>query len=86
MQRQPQTRRAFLKTTGAAALAATMSSCASPSVGNPVSGYRRPYSRNPWVAPRISRDRIVRVVVGSRPYRPSGFVVKGERMGALSLV
>ena len=81
MQRQRQTRRDFFKTTGAAALAATVSGCASPTVGTPVSGYTRPYSRNPWVAPRISRDRIVRVVVGNRPYRPSGFVVKGERMG-----
>lgn len=81
MQRQGQTRRDFIKATGATALAATLGGCASRTVGTPVSVYSRPYSRNPWVAPRISRDRIVRVVVGNRPYRPSGFVVKGERMG-----
>ncbi len=81
MERQGHTRRNFLKTTGATALAATLGGCASPSVDASVSAYARPYSRNPWVAPRISRDRVVRVVVGSRPYRPSGFVVKGERMG-----
>ncbi|WOJ94200.1 FAD-dependent oxidoreductase [Congregibacter variabilis] len=49
--------------------------------GQRVSGvgrYARPLSRQPFVAPRISEDRIVRVIVGHRPFRPSGFVVKRE--------
>lgn len=41
--------------------------------------YFRPYSRNPLLAPRISMDNVIRVIVGHRPYRPSGFVVKGEK-------
>jgi glycine/D-amino acid oxidase-like deaminating enzyme len=40
--------------------------------------YNRPHSRGPFIAPRISKDKIVRVIVGLRPYRPSGFVVKLE--------
>jgi D-amino-acid oxidase len=30
---------------------------------------------------RVSRDRIVRTLVGLRPYRDRGFVVRGERLG-----
>lgn len=30
---------------------------------------------------KVSRDRVIRTVVGLRPYRPEGFVVKVERLG-----
>ena len=30
---------------------------------------------------KVSKDRIIRTVVGLRPYRPEGFVVKAERLG-----
>ena len=35
---------------------------------------------------RVSRDRVIREVVGLRPYRPSGFVVDAERFGNKLLV
>jgi D-amino-acid oxidase len=35
---------------------------------------------------RVSRDRIIREVVGLRPYRAAGFVVEGERVGEKFLV
>jgi D-amino-acid oxidase len=35
---------------------------------------------------KVSRDRIIREVVGLRPYRPSGFVVDAERFGNKLLV
>ena len=35
---------------------------------------------------KVSRDRIIREVVGLRPYRPSGFVVDAERFGNKFLV
>ena len=38
--------------------------------------YSRPLSRLPFAAPRVSMDKIVRVIVGLRPYRPAGFVVR----------
>lgn len=34
----------------------------------------------------ISQDRIIRTVVGLRPYRPEGFVVKVERLGAKTII
>lgn len=34
----------------------------------------------------VSRDRILRRVAGLRPYRPSGFVVKRERVGTKTVV
>jgi glycine/D-amino acid oxidase-like deaminating enzyme len=35
---------------------------------------------------KVSRDRVIREVVGLRPYRPSGFVVDAERFGKKLLV
>lgn len=35
---------------------------------------------------KVSRDRLIREVVGLRPYRPSGFVVDAERFGNKLLV
>ena len=35
---------------------------------------------------KVSRDRVIREVVGLRPYRPSGFVVDAERFGNKLLV
>src|ERR1700730_5723201 len=35
---------------------------------------------------KVSRDRIIREVVGLRPYRPEGFVVEAERVGQKLLV
>src|SRR5689334_15537369 len=30
---------------------------------------------------RVSADRVIRTVVGLRPFRPSGFVVRAEKLG-----
>lgn len=35
---------------------------------------------------KVSRDRIIRTVVGLRPYRPEGFVVKVERLGKKTVI
>src|SRR5215472_4308698 len=35
---------------------------------------------------KVSRDRIIREVVGLRPYRPDGFVVSAEKIGTKLLV
>lgn len=71
-------RRDLLKTMGAGALAASVGACA-PMAARPE--YSRPYSRNPWVAPRISHENVIREIVGHRPFRPSGFVVRSEKLG-----
>ena len=72
-----QLRRKLLKTLGAGALVAGVAGCAP--VASRTARYQRPYSRNPWLAPRISMDNVIRSIVGLRPYRPSGFVVKSEK-------
>jgi len=77
MRRKINTRRDVLKTIGAGALAASLSACVPKPTGAP--RYPRAYSRKPWVAPRISMDNVIREVVGHRPFRPSGFVVRSER-------
>jgi D-amino-acid oxidase len=44
-------------------------------------------SRRVRLAPvHVSRDRVLRTVVGLRPFRPSGFVVRSERLGAQTIV
>ena len=35
---------------------------------------------------KVSRDRIIREIVGLRPYRPEGFVVDAERVGNKLLI
>lgn len=47
----------------------------------PTASYRRALSPAPFVRPRIEPDQIIRTIVGLRPYRPSGFVVRAERLG-----
>ena len=70
-------RRDLLKTLGAGAMAVSLGGCAPIATAPP--SYPRPYSRKPWAAPRISMDNVIRVIVGHRPFRPPGFVVKSER-------
>src|SRR5216684_3830599 len=70
-------RRQFLYATGIAA-GGVVSACyrTCPRAFNPVSGI------NCNLAPVIvSPEREIRTVVGLRPYRPSGFVVKAEKLG-----
>jgi len=72
-----QQRRELLKTMGTGIVAAGVAGCVPVTSGT--SRYQRPYSRKPWLAPRISMDNVIRSIVGLRPYRPSGFVVKSEK-------
>ena len=63
-------RRAWLKTAGAAVLGAGLGSrCAAPA------------SETPRLSRvRVSPDRVIRTTVGLRPSRPSGFVLRSERL------
>lgn len=71
-------RRRVLKTLGAGALLTTAGACAPVPAAN--KEYARPYSRKPFAAPRVSMDNVIRVITGHRPFRPQGFVVRGEQM------
>jgi glycine/D-amino acid oxidase-like deaminating enzyme len=82
-------RRRTLKTIGAlgtVAASGALGACSAASTSRTALRYNRPLSRRPFVAPRISQDRIVRVIVGHRPFRPSGFVVKRERYDAKEVI
>lgn len=35
---------------------------------------------------QVAPDRVIRTIVGLRPFRPSGFVVRGEKLGAKAVV
>ncbi len=53
------------------------------------SSYQAPVPSAPNVIlPRVqvSKDRVIRTVAGLRPYRPSGFVLRAERMGDKVLI
>src|SRR5712672_1292215 len=74
-------RRQFLQTVGFAA-GLPLASCS----------MRRAQVRPAGLAGRrlarvnVSTDRVIRTVVGLRPYRPSGFVVKTETVGDKILI
>jgi glycine/D-amino acid oxidase-like deaminating enzyme len=74
-------RRAFLRTAVGAAAFGAVSACAP-----------RPFVVESGRATRrlarvhVSPDRVIRTVAGLRPFRPSGFVVGGQRMGEKFLV
>ncbi|HVI99742.1 MAG TPA: FAD-dependent oxidoreductase [Sphingomonas sp.] len=69
-------RRTLLAATGALALPGCAATVA------------RPLASRPACLPRVkvSRDRLIRELVGLRPYRPSGFVVRAEPLGPKRLV
>ncbi len=79
---RPVSRRTLLRTTGLAALGAALPSCASRRGTSLV--FPEPPRRYSRV--RVSEDRVIRTVVGLRPYRPSGFVVRAERLGDKTVV
>ena len=46
-----------------------------------------PAAPSPRLAPvRVAPDRMIRTVVGLRPFRPSGFVVRGEKLDDKTLI
>ncbi len=75
-------RRSFLQAAGAAALSSAFGACATSSRTTPTN---RPAPRA-FTPVRVSRDRIIRLVAGLRPYRRAGFVVRGERLDDKTLI
>jgi D-amino-acid oxidase len=75
-------RRAMLKAAGLAAVGAGLSACASRLPRSLV----WPDPRRRFARVQVSEDRIIRTVVGLRPFRPSGFVVRAEKIGDKTVV
>jgi len=71
-------RRDFLR----GALSTTAVMLAARSRGLPLSAGRSAFANDRHFAPvKVSRDRVIREVVGLRPYRAEGFVVEAQRVG-----
>ena len=78
MKLNPVDRRRFLRSTGLAALG--LAGCAPPSE-NPTKQVGRRF-----VPVKVEPDRVIRTVVGLRPFRPEGFVVREQRVGSKRVV
>lgn len=78
-------RRRWLKLAGGTVAAGWASACGA--FGRGRAGPSWGPGGRAWVRPvRISRDQVIRVVAGLRPYRPEGFVVRAERFAGKLLV
>jgi D-amino-acid oxidase len=75
-------RRRFLKISGGAALGAFASACTATASRRFV---LEPAARR-FARVNVAPDRIIRTVVGLRPFRPSGFVVRAERIGDRTVI
>ena len=74
-------RRAFLRSALAASAFLTAARTGQPTArAAGLDGQRR------FAPVKVSRERIIREVVGLRPYRPEGFVVDAERVGDKLLI
>jgi D-amino-acid oxidase len=76
------TRRTMLARTGLAAVGASVSACA----GKRLSSLVAPEAPRRFARVHVSEDRIIRSVVGLRPYRRSGFMVGAEKVGDKTVV
>jgi hypothetical protein len=81
-------RRDFLKLAAAAGVSGLAKSIADwPGDFGRITGLPRSSGTNPQFKPvKVSSDRIIKTVVGLRPYRPSGFVIKTEKTDGKLLV
>jgi glycine/D-amino acid oxidase-like deaminating enzyme len=68
-------RRELLKTASVVVLGASLGACA-----------RTSYPSRRFAKVKVSPDRVIRTTVGLRPFRASGFVVRGERFGDKTVI
>lgn len=78
---QSLTRREWIGMAGLGAAGLAVSGCATRQAPVAMPAYRRALSTSAFVRPRIDPAQVIRQIVGLRPYRASGFVVRAERMG-----
>jgi D-amino-acid oxidase len=63
-----------------ALLGAGLGGCATRHSTHPASGVQPLHSRVELVPVQVSWDRVIRTTIGLRPHRPSGFVLKAEKL------
>jgi len=74
---EPMNRRSLFKTAGLGALA--LGGCSPPRV-------ETSFSSRVFPPVKVAPERVIRTVVGLRPFRPSGFVVRAEQVGSKKVV
>lgn len=77
-------RRSLLKLGGMASIGFALEGCASTTTAKPQLAPRQ--ARRVLPAVNASWDRIIRTTIGLRPHRPSGFVLKGDKLDAKTLI
>ena len=77
-------RRSIIQALGAGVMLTTVGCASATRALKP--DYPRAYSRKPWAAPHISMDAVIRVIVGHRPYRPTGFRVERQQIGDKTVI
>jgi D-amino-acid oxidase len=82
MKEHPLTRRKLLKVAGLAAAFGT--SLGFTSKGSEINNTKA--SDRKFVPVNVSPSRVIRTVVGLRPYRPSGFVVRSEQLNKKTII
>ncbi|MFM8535685.1 MAG: FAD-dependent oxidoreductase [Acidimicrobiia bacterium] len=76
-------RRHLLRLGGMAALGFSLEACA-PKIAKPALTPSRPMLRLPLVD--VSWDRVIRTTIGLRPHRPSGFVLKADKLDGKTVI
>ena len=77
-------RRSVLKLGGLASLGFALDACAPKAASRAVVAARRPMLRLPVV--NVAWDRVIRTTIGLRPHRPSGFVLRAEKLDGKTLI
>jgi D-amino-acid oxidase len=77
-------RRSLLKLGGMAALGFSVEACAPKAAKPLITARRRPMLHLPPV--NVSFDRIIRTTIGLRPHRPSGFVLRADKLDSKLLI
>ena len=79
-------RRSLIKLGGMAALGFAVEGCAPKSSATPQLAPRVPQARRVLPAVNASWDRVIRTTIGLRPHRPSGFVLKADKLDGKTLI
>jgi D-amino-acid oxidase len=79
-------RRSLLKFGGMAAIGFAVEGCAPTSAAKPQLAPRAPLARRVLPLVNVSWDRVARTTIGLRPHRPSGFVLRAEKLDNKTLI
>src|SRR5688572_12399737 len=79
-------RRSLIKLGSMAALGFAVEGCAPKSSSSPQLAPRVPQARRVLPAVNASWDRVIRTTIGLRPHRPSGFVLRADKLDAKTII